>query len=400
MGQNFSVPLGYELKSTDTLKWKFKETVVFYKKSGILIIGKEDDINANGSLQLTNLKKDQTGVYTPQVFDQTGRKQATKKTHLYILDPVKKPKVNATCKDKTVVFTCVSNKQPNTAEYEWLLNGDTMKKEKGLSLEVYATETEADRFACKVFNKASSETSEYVIHTCSICDQFAAMGQNFSVPLGYELKSTDTLKWKFKETVVFYKKSGIVIIGKKDDINANGSLQLTDLKKNQAGVYTPQVFDQTGRKQATKKTHLYILDPVNKPTIHITCKDIKVIFTCLSDKKSSDLEYEWLQNGNKLEKEQDSTLGMNAAETKADKFACKIFNHASSETSEAVTHKCSGVSGMKISVYNGCKLGFILVLIITAIVRCVRTERTSNIRLKAEEELPLEQIKASSPSSS
>ncbi|XP_038154853.1 T-cell surface antigen CD2-like [Cyprinodon tularosa] len=166
-GQNFSVPLGYELKSTDNLKWKFKGKLVFHKKSGIVTIGKEDDINANGSLQLTNLKTDQAGVYTPQVFDQTGRNQATEETILYILDPVKKPKVNATCKDKTVVFTCVSNKQPNTAEYEWLLNGATMKKEKGLSLEVYATETEADRFACKVFNKASSETSEYVIHTCS-----------------------------------------------------------------------------------------------------------------------------------------------------------------------------------------------------------------------------------------
>ncbi|MED6261842.1 hypothetical protein ATANTOWER_010838 [Ataeniobius toweri] len=91
-----------------------------------------------------------------------------------------------------------------------------------------------------------------------VCDQFAAMGRNVKVPLGYELKPTDALKWKFKDETIFHKKQEKVLV-KKSDVNADGSLKLTNLKKDQAGVYIPEVFDKDGKSQTMKKTNLCVL---------------------------------------------------------------------------------------------------------------------------------------------
>ncbi|MEQ2249393.1 hypothetical protein ILYODFUR_028698 [Ilyodon furcidens] len=114
------------------------------------------------------------------------------------------------------------------------------------------------------------------------CDQFAATGQSFNVPLGYELKPTDALKWKFKDKTIFHKKQEKVLV-KKSDVNADGSLKLTNLKKDQEGVYIPEVFDKDGKSQTMKKTYLCVLDPVKKPTINVLCSDPEVIFTCSHD---------------------------------------------------------------------------------------------------------------------
>ncbi|XP_047211827.1 T-cell surface antigen CD2-like [Girardinichthys multiradiatus] len=228
-----------------------------------------------------------------------------------------------------------------------------------------------------------------------VCDQYAAMGRNFKVPLGYKLKPTDTLKWKFEDVTIFHQKQANVLMAK-SNVNADGSLELTNLKKDQAGVYIPEVYDQSGKSRTMKSTNLCVLDPVKKPKVDATCKNPNdVEFKCIpdkvSDKQPGNVEYEWLQN-EKVVKEKKYVFNMKAADTKADKFVCKVSNKASSETSESVTHNCAkiGLFGISIWVFVGGGAGIVILLIIIVIVCFVQSKRKRKLRLKDEEEFRLD----------
>ncbi|XP_027862515.1 uncharacterized protein LOC114137884 [Xiphophorus couchianus] len=170
------------------------------------------------------------------------------------------------------------------------------------------------------------------------CDRTLAEGQSFSVPLDTKGKSIETLKWKFNGTIIIYKKPERFIIGKADDITVDGSLKLTNLKKNQSGLYIPEIFDKNGKSQTLKSTHLCVLDPVKKPKLTATCQDEKVKFVC--------------------------NLGIPGLPDE--------------------------LWGISIWVFVGGGGGIVILLIITAVVCCVQTKRTRKLRLKDEEELRLE----------
>ncbi|KAM4538125.1 uncharacterized protein V3H82_023895 isoform 3-T3 [Fundulus diaphanus] len=400
-GRSFSVSVGYTLSDADTFKWMFNDKTIFHKNQTVVITGEINDVNADGSLKLTNVRKDQSGVYSAEVVDEGGIAEPIKSIHLCILDPVKKPKVNTTCEGENVTITCIPGQKLSDLGYKWFQNGVEMEKEKRLSFQVKAEDTKADNFACKVFNNASSEVSEAVAHNCAKtdCDQFAATGRSFTVSLGYTLKKTDTLRWKFNDTIIFYTKPSGVIKGKKDDINADGSLKLTNVRKNQSGLYSAEVFDQSGREQTRRTIKLCVLDPVKKPKVEATCEDKNVIITCIPGQQPKDVEYRWLKNGVEMKKETKLSFEVKAAETKADKFACKFSNKASSEVSDAVAHNCTKTAipglpdelwGIPIWYILGGGGGIVLLLIIIVIVCCVQTRRTRKLRLKDEEELRLE----------
>ncbi|XP_007545222.2 T-cell surface antigen CD2-like, partial [Poecilia formosa] len=135
-------------------------------KAGKEVMKDGGETHTNGSLKLTNLKKEQEGVYTSEVFDEKGRKRATKETKLCIVDPVKKPKLNETCQDEKVKFECDLSQQPVDIVLEWLRSGKEMvaKTERVVKT---AADTKGDKFVCKVSNKVSSEESDPVIHSCT-----------------------------------------------------------------------------------------------------------------------------------------------------------------------------------------------------------------------------------------
>ncbi|MED6265238.1 hypothetical protein CHARACLAT_023312 [Characodon lateralis] len=171
------------------------------------------------------------------------------------------------------------------------------------------------------------------------CDQFAAVGQSFNVPLGYELKPTDALKWKFEDEIIFHKKQAKVLV-KKSDINANGSLKLTNLKKDQAGVYIPEVFDKDGKSQTMKRTNLCVLYPVKKPTINVICRDPDVIFTCSHDQQPDGARYKWFQNEMLMINKTKISLKRKKTETKNLLFSCTVENEISSEKGDPLTNIC------------------------------------------------------------
>ncbi|KAF7214744.1 T-cell surface antigen CD2 [Nothobranchius furzeri] len=233
----------------------------------------------------------------------------------------------------------------------------------------------------------------------SDCDLYAATGANVVVPLKHALQPKEMLKWKHKDELLFHRKAQKIVHGIKVNVTQNGSLQLPNVRKNEAGLYTSEVYNENGRNTFEKKTRLCVLDPVTKPTLKFDCKESNVIFTCNYSKQSPDLRLEWLRD-NKVEKQWNkSPLNVKADDSKGGKFSCRISNKASQQSSNTLTHECSmsvipglpeTLLGISIWIFVGGGGGIVLLLIIIVIICCIRTKKRNSMRLKDEEELRLD----------
>lgn len=85
------------------------------------------------------------------------------------------------------------------------------------------------------------------------CDYHVATNDNFNVPLNYLPKPEEQLRWMHKGSVIFDRKGAKLVKGNKDDVYQNGSLKLTNLDKNKAGIYTPEIYDK-GKPQGDVKS--------------------------------------------------------------------------------------------------------------------------------------------------
>ncbi|XP_039902797.1 T-cell surface antigen CD2-like isoform X2 [Simochromis diagramma] len=169
-GSTFTVPLRYELKESDHLKWIKDTSVVFYRRQKQVTIGKNDDVDSTGSLKLTQLTKDKSGRYRPEVYTEGinvgGDLQSVR---LCVLDRVQKPKVTVMCAgDKTnVSFTCNVIKSENNFQIKWFMGDKPVaEKETGKELTRPAEDVLNARFSCNVSNPVSSEISQPVQQEC------------------------------------------------------------------------------------------------------------------------------------------------------------------------------------------------------------------------------------------
>ncbi|CAI5638174.1 unnamed protein product [Oreochromis niloticus] len=174
-GSTFTVPLRYKLKESDNLKWFKDRSIIFYRRGKYVITGENDDVDSTGSLKLTQLTKDKSGRYTPEVINEDGLNVGDLPSmRLCVLDPVKKPTVTMTCigAQKHVSFTCNIG-QGETIE--WLMN-DEQLAEKGKTVTRVAKDVANTHFSCNVSNIVSSEISLPVQQDChkpafpDVCD--------------------------------------------------------------------------------------------------------------------------------------------------------------------------------------------------------------------------------------
>ncbi|XP_017285542.1 T-cell surface antigen CD2 [Kryptolebias marmoratus] len=217
------------------------------------------------------------------------------------------------------------------------------------------------------------------------CDQYNATGTKVFVPLKHKLKPGERLTWKYNNEVKVRAKQEEVTSGKAQNIAKDGSYILQNVKKEQSGDYSCEVFDGNGHQTFTSKTHLCVLATVLKPKVATECKGSKVIFTCVLDQQPKDVQVEWLQDG-KVIKETTNPLEKEASESEAQKFSCNVFNKVSSKTSEPSTHDCLVENILWIVGGGG---GIVLVLIIIVTVCCVWSKRKRRKRLEDEKELRL-----------
>ncbi|XP_042072375.1 uncharacterized protein LOC102295677 [Haplochromis burtoni] len=176
---------------------------------------------------------------------------------------------------------------------------------------------------------------------------YAATGSTFTVPLRYELKESDNLKWIKDTRIIFYRRQKLVITGKNDDVDSTGSLKLKQLTKDKSGRYGPEVTNEDGINVVgnLQSVHLCVLDRVQKPTVTTkTCTDNgHVNFTCSVGQNE---KITWLMDGEMLE-EKGKTLTRVAKDVLNANFSCNVSNLVSSEISLPVQQNCYKPSKFK-----------------------------------------------------
>uniref|UniRef100_A0A3Q2W8H3 T-cell surface antigen CD2-like n=1 Tax=Haplochromis burtoni TaxID=8153 RepID=A0A3Q2W8H3_HAPBU len=169
-GSTFTLPLTYELKESDNLKWIKDTRIIFYRRQKHVTIGKNDAVDSTGSLKLTKLTKDKSGRYKPEVHNTEGINvgENLPSVRLCVLDPVQKPTVTRTCtRDKTkVTFTCNVGQSENNVLIKWFMDNKPVEKETGKDLTRPVKDVLNARFFCNVSNRVNSETSQPVQQDC------------------------------------------------------------------------------------------------------------------------------------------------------------------------------------------------------------------------------------------
>ncbi|XP_076735880.1 uncharacterized protein LOC143414887 [Maylandia zebra] len=344
-GSSLTVPLRYELKESDNLKW-FKDTsVIFYRRQKQVIMGKNDAVDSTGSLKLTQLTKDKSGRYRPEVYTDGLNVGDLQSVRLCVLDRVQKPSVTMTCIDSdSVSFTCNAGQKDNTVRFEWT-SAETQLEETGEILIKRAVDVVNTPVVCRVSNPISFAISDPVIQNCftpSSQDDcvYAATGSSLTVPLRYELKESDNLKW-FKDTrIIFYRRQKQVIMGKNDVVDSTGSLKLTQLTKDKSGRYKPEVYTEGINVGDLQSVRLCVLDRVQKPSVTMTCTDSdSVSFTCNAGQKDNTVRFEWTSAETQLE-ETGEILIKRAVDVVNTPVVCRVSNPISFAISDPVIQNC------------------------------------------------------------
>ncbi|CAI5638177.1 unnamed protein product [Oreochromis niloticus] len=166
-GSNFTVRLKHVLKDSDSLRWFLDENLIFHRKSKQVIRGKNDDVDSTGSLKLTQLTKNKSGRYSPQIHREDGTSAGDlPSVRLCVLDRVQKPKVTMKCDKKKVTFTCDAGQSEKNFPIKWFMDDKSEQKETGKELTRPTEGVLNARFSCNVSNHVSSEISQSVQQNC------------------------------------------------------------------------------------------------------------------------------------------------------------------------------------------------------------------------------------------
>ncbi|XP_074483002.1 T-cell surface antigen CD2-like isoform X1 [Sebastes fasciatus] len=234
------------------------------------------------------------------------------------------------------------------------------------------------------------------------CDRSAAIGDNITLPLSHKLDKLDKLRWMHDKDIILYLRENVKISGSKD-VYENGSLKLTNLMKDESGIYKPEVNagSEGTEIKGLKTIHLCVLDRVPAAKVKTDCRPTSksVIFTCqvATTPQPNDLKFGWLKNNEVLPKETKQTLTRVAEKVEKDSFSCNVSNVVSYMISPPAIQSClkrkplfpEKLFGINTWIFVGAGGGIVLVLIIVVIVGCICAKRKKKMQMKDEGELRL-----------
>ncbi|XP_064008208.1 T-cell surface antigen CD2 [Pogoniulus pusillus] len=117
----------------------------------------------NGTLQIENVVKEDSGSYTVTVYLENGKLVAEEQTALVVLEPVPQPILSAECINKTASVKCEVKQKRKDETFLIELTQDKTKKlqKNGTRLELHTRYS--GPFRCVVKNQVSEKTAEKVI---------------------------------------------------------------------------------------------------------------------------------------------------------------------------------------------------------------------------------------------
>ncbi|XP_066529913.1 T-cell surface antigen CD2-like [Hoplias malabaricus] len=172
----------------------------------------------------------------------------------------------------------------------------------------------------------------FFIGDCSTCDYRAVVGGSVILQVPSSEDFFDT-KWKYNDGNVLRKKNGHVYsLSQRAALKDNGSLQLTEVKGDNAGGYTVECFDKDGLLKLKRSFTLCVYETVSKPRVNFTCLNGKPFLRC-EVVDSKDLTFSWFVNGKKL-----ALTGRHFSGGKDNQiYTCLVRNPVHTNTSDDVS---------------------------------------------------------------
>ncbi|XP_040277647.1 uncharacterized protein LOC120993147 [Bufo bufo] len=193
-------------------------------------------------------------------------------------------------------------------------------------------------------------------------DIFAASGGKIVIPLDTRLEYTSGILcnrfiWTFKRPRQFIRQLASVddYCNKRDcnnegrpqcSLSTNGSLQLHDVKPDDAGEYIITTYHVNKAKLTEDTFNLHVLDAVSKPVISLSCvSEGQLVVLCRAD-KGTNVSTSIIANGELLlEKAASEGEGQlfKVSSSAPWNISCSITNKVSQETINAEYSMCPGL---------------------------------------------------------
>ncbi|KAM4538595.1 CD48 antigen-like isoform 2-T2 [Fundulus diaphanus] len=135
------------------LDWEGLDVICYRDFKDRCSLNKKD-----GSLTISNLKVEDSGIYTPQI-----NHNVLKKLELQVIEPVPKPTVSVQCNNEKTLcnLTCEANISPDvgTVTYRWRKDREVVLSN---DKELIITTNKESSFICELENLVSSSSSDGV----------------------------------------------------------------------------------------------------------------------------------------------------------------------------------------------------------------------------------------------
>ncbi|KAI1902950.1 hypothetical protein AGOR_G00021850 [Albula goreensis] len=159
-----------QLKNSFEVKWKQSNRLVGKLKNGIPRYGSQYFIFPNSSLKINNTNRNDSGIYTLEVFDNNGKNIYTEEITLNILEFVSMPVVYASCTvDGRVKLTC-SVGRGDEVTVHWIVYSDlsnhTINGTSAKHHTLYLGWQTPGYLVCVAGNRVSQKSSLRVTKTC------------------------------------------------------------------------------------------------------------------------------------------------------------------------------------------------------------------------------------------
>ncbi|XP_032054516.1 T-cell surface antigen CD2 [Aythya fuligula] len=116
------------------------------------------NVLSDGTLQIQNVVKEDSGMYTVLVYHEDGKLKAEEKTKLIVQEPVPQPIIYAECINKTTAVKCEVKQATKNQTFTVEVVYDKIKKSNSTRVEF--TTTHSGMFRCTVKNEVSEKTTE------------------------------------------------------------------------------------------------------------------------------------------------------------------------------------------------------------------------------------------------
>ncbi|XP_068000944.1 T-cell surface antigen CD2 [Melanerpes formicivorus] len=120
----------------------------------------------NGTLQIQNVVKEDSGNYTVNVYAENGKLKAEEKKMLIVLEPVPQPILSAECINQTASVKCEVEQRTKGETFLIELTQDKTKRFQKNAARLELHTRHSGTFRCAVRNEVSEKTTEKVIN-CS-----------------------------------------------------------------------------------------------------------------------------------------------------------------------------------------------------------------------------------------